>query len=895
MDNVCRFCLNQIVRRKATSIRNHQFKSMVRRVFPFEIDCDAKLPMRVCGKCFSIVREFHWYSQKVQAVQELLERQFSKTENASSCSVEQAAVDDDASALKVAEEQIGVSTDDLITPSERFSDIESAGPEDTQRTEQDATPANHTDSEHSRTGCSDSNDSQNNTIARGDGAETESMQCDEITNHSSESSTVHAEAGEQPATVTAHDKESELLAYSTTQAAEYDQSSETINDYFQGLSEIVISDTAGWFEDVQNIICEEVPLLDEFEIFNNCNFAVVDESVDQEPEPVEPSQPQDGAAVASSPCTAVTFPVAEATQEEVAQNNGDSNTKASEEMDYEYEEESGVASVVSEEDLIPSDSTAIVTEELRVDTSMNEPNVEIDPSQELQDATEPKASGMSSQDATATGASIDSHQPTYHATQEWINGHFENQHDGLEDEHSDLIDHVQEVPYEEVVYSEEAENQSTGIADRASEREVSTERELNEVPMGAKSVDPSQRNAQSPAASLSQAAAVLSSPSSGFMAAFSKFVQDQNPPVKSDYNGKRKLESQKQVAVAVASISGNQQNPSPKTTKFKIRKQMASNELDSAIEKYFDLRCELCPPSAEECFTTFDGLTAHFRKVHDIRGYARCCGKQYFYRRQLMEHIDYHRGLLRCSVCDKNFATKAALKQHENIHHRSTIVQYPCTECTTVCDSQIDLLAHQSILHNSVCTSETQENEGHRTKAQTRGAPLRSELLHRNNRRGVHCGNENDDTAKPNNTLPCLHCSKVFRSEKRLNSHMLLYHPRNPFPCELCSYLSPNMSLLRKHKRIVHAARITSDSGTIMAQHEHRIPEIVDDTNAETPKETYLCKVCGFVGSASLLALHSHQQHHAQKTVCTMSSDDVKKNDNKVTEVPSASGAFSTP
>ncbi|XP_049542312.1 uncharacterized protein LOC125955272 isoform X2 [Anopheles darlingi] len=126
MDNVCRFCLEHIVRKKATSIGNHQFKSMVRRVFPFEIDYDEKLPMKVCGKCFSVVREFHWYSQKVQAVQELLERQFYTTENESSCSVSQAAVDDDnAGNLRGSDEQIGFGKCDHKTPTEKLSDVPS--------------------------------------------------------------------------------------------------------------------------------------------------------------------------------------------------------------------------------------------------------------------------------------------------------------------------------------------------------------------------------------------------------------------------------------------------------------------------------------------------------------------------------------------------------------------------------------------------------------------------------------------------------------------------------------------------------------------------------------------------------------------------------------------------
>ncbi|XP_050091176.1 zinc finger and BTB domain-containing protein 17-like [Anopheles aquasalis] len=855
MDNMCRLCLERIVRKKATSIGNHQFQSMVRRVFPFEIDYDTRLPMKVCGKCFSIVREFHWYSQKVQAVQELLERQLYTTENASSCPVAEVAIrDDDAGEAK---EQIGFTACDLNTRADSFSDTESVGSKDTQRTvQEDATPANHIDSEHCRTDCSNSNDPQNNIDEVVEGEEIVSMQSDEMPNDNPESSTasvhelrnesLHTVVDQQPATVTTHDKGTEPLSYNTTEATEYEQSSETINDYFPGLSEIVISDSAGWFEDVQNIICEEVPLLEEFEIFTKCSFADANESAGQEAESNEPSEPQDQPpTVASHPCAAVTFQVAgpkEPAQGMVANHKEDSNPNETEEMDYGYEEKSDATKGVSIKDLNPSDSPTIADTEHQTDSPMKNTHGEIDYSPELHKATESIASSMSSQDDSAAGAYIGEHQPAYLAGPEGINGHFENQNDCFNDEHnqSNLIDHVQEVPYEEIVYSEEAEDQSDTITDHV--QEGSPEREMDKMPIVAENVSPCHSNAQP----------VVPSSSSGFMDAFSKFVKEQNPPVKPYNRGKSKLELYRRAAVA--SISNNQQQNLPtRISKHTKRRQKASNELDNAIEKYFDLRCELCPFDAEESFNTFDSLTEHFRKVHETRGYARCCGKQYFYRSQLMEHIDYHRGLLRCSVCDRNFTTRATMKQHESVYHRTTDVLYPCPECTNVFDNPNELLMHQSLVHKRV-SREMQKSQGQRTMERET------------------CGGENDAT-KPDNTLPCLHCSKVFRSENRLNSHILLYHARKPFACEFCSFLFPNMPLLRAHKRTVHSVKGTSsDSRTTMPQSEPRIAGIVNDDGKAAPKKTHLCKTA----------------------ICTVNSDKAKSDDNKAKVVSSASEAYST-
>uniref|UniRef100_A0A182QTW8 Transcription factor grauzone n=1 Tax=Anopheles farauti TaxID=69004 RepID=A0A182QTW8_9DIPT len=68
----CRLCLEKIGRRKGSSIMDDNFKQMLENVFTFTISNELHMPILVCLRCFSTVRDFHDFSKIVESNQEVL-------------------------------------------------------------------------------------------------------------------------------------------------------------------------------------------------------------------------------------------------------------------------------------------------------------------------------------------------------------------------------------------------------------------------------------------------------------------------------------------------------------------------------------------------------------------------------------------------------------------------------------------------------------------------------------------------------------------------------------------------------------------------------------------------------------------------------------------------------
>ncbi|XP_052860434.1 zinc finger protein 829-like [Anopheles cruzii] len=76
MSLLCRLCLCSIRNKRRTPMKNEQLCAMMERVFCFVVADEEHFPAEVCWKCFCWVRDFSWFSQRVQAVQELLNREY---------------------------------------------------------------------------------------------------------------------------------------------------------------------------------------------------------------------------------------------------------------------------------------------------------------------------------------------------------------------------------------------------------------------------------------------------------------------------------------------------------------------------------------------------------------------------------------------------------------------------------------------------------------------------------------------------------------------------------------------------------------------------------------------------------------------------------------------------
>lgn len=111
----------------------------------------------------------------------------------------------------------------------------------------------------------------------------------------------------------------------------------------------------------------------------------------------------------------------------------------------------------------------------------------------------------------------------------------------------------------------------------------------------------------------------------------------------------------------------------------KASKSQKINEENELIREYFDMHCELC----SHMFQTFLDARAHYRKLHNITGYLKCCSIKAYRRCKILEHINYHMNpnIFKCDQCHKNYKTKKEFLLHQKRHNSNTVGEFNCNSC----------------------------------------------------------------------------------------------------------------------------------------------------------------------------------------------------------------------
>uniref|UniRef100_A0A182PN79 Uncharacterized protein n=1 Tax=Anopheles epiroticus TaxID=199890 RepID=A0A182PN79_9DIPT len=130
------------------------------------------------------------------------------------------------------------------------------------------------------------------------------------------------------------------------------------------------------------------------------------------------------------------------------------------------------------------------------------------------------------------------------------------------------------------------------------------------------------------------------------------------------------------------------------------------HENDRIIQEFFKMRCELCPEQDEHSFDRFYTLQLHYRRQHQTRGYVRCCGVQLYRRFRVMEHIESHRGTIRCEICEKLFKSYSYLRRHMAERHLDGGIDrasYTCEHCKRKFSTAGQLTVHRQSHVTTVC------------------------------------------------------------------------------------------------------------------------------------------------------------------------------------------------
>ena len=156
-------------------------------------------------------------------------------------------------------------------------------------------------------------------------------------------------------------------------------------------------------------------------------------------------------------------------------------------------------------------------------------------------------------------------------------------------------------------------------------------------------------------------------------------------------------------------------------------------EKHGTTEESFNISCCIC----QKKFLLRNNLLKHLRNVHNQgdgeKHICPTCGKQFYYKDDLRNHLQIHIGDLKfkCTEenCDKAYSTLKALKKHKKLTHELDIESVTCKVCNKQLSTKFKLKAHM--------------------------------LVHSN--------------AKP---FSCTHCSETFKEKRNVVKHIKLKHIR---------------------------------------------------------------------------------------------------------------------
>ncbi|XP_035904952.1 zinc finger protein OZF-like [Anopheles stephensi] len=272
-------------------------------------------------------------------------------------------------------------------------------------------------------------------------------------------------------------------------------------------------------------------------------------------------------------------------------------------------------------------------------------------------------------------------------------------------------------------------------------------------------------------------------------------------------------------------------------------------ENDRLIKDFFTLECEICSAPLDSFVTLLD----HYRQAHSTRGYVRCCGKQFFRRYILVDHIAAHRGSTRCEICKKTYKTKRYLLLHIAKSHSSEADRpFKCGKCHISYPKQYLLRAHellhvqqqchicQKVLSNNqslkVHIAQMHGDDGNHI-CDTCGKVFRTKPAmerHINEHRGLDLVER----------LQCEYCKKWFSGKYNLNKHIRFLHMQDgqAFPCDVCQHVSPNSRALANHKQRIHVEERFECE--YCGKRFKRRPNLREHVATHTNVPLYTCEIC---------------------------------------------------
>ncbi|XP_055529162.1 transcription factor grauzone-like [Wyeomyia smithii] len=204
---------------------------------------------------------------------------------------------------------------------------------------------------------------------------------------------------------------------------------------------------------------------------------------------------------------------------------------------------------------------------------------------------------------------------------------------------------------------------------------------------------------------------------------------------------------------------------------------------DEIVLKHHKLSCDLCSAPIDN----FKMLRAHFLSVHNEIPYLNCCGKKLYKRFQMVQHLQLHLdpAAFRCDICNKNFASKRVLREHQVAFHESSETR--------------------RIKSKRILKPRKQRQEGE--------PPTTDELVLQHYKLSCDlCEASIDDFRELREHFESVHneepylmcCDKKLYKKYRMVQHLQLHLDPSAFQCNICGKNYNSKKILREHEKEIH-------------------------------------------------------------------------------------------
>ncbi|KAK7078025.1 hypothetical protein SK128_021517 [Halocaridina rubra] len=194
--------------------------------------------------------------------------------------------------------------------------------------------------------------------------------------------------------------------------------------------------------------------------------------------------------------------------------------------------------------------------------------------------------------------------------------------------------------------------------------------------------------------------------------------------------------------------------------------------------------CKIC----NEGYVTDSDLSSHLRR-HSTKASYVCelCGKAFLFKTGLKTHVsNVHLKIKRfeCPVCQKKFAQRYSLTDHERIHKQiAPEDKHACTVCGKTFIRKNHLRRHLEI---------------HLPK--TFSCPVCSKGFPTEKKLNIHVV-LHDNSHLENKTFKCSICNRAFNNLRYLKKHLAGHDKRKSFDCSICSERFTSEKKLKGHAK----------------------------------------------------------------------------------------------